>query len=84
MNLIEQFPDISAKVRAKIKMDPSNYKAVNARFPSSYYENEAVTKYYAGQFRKWHLKLFFILAVCVSIFYFTLLQGARVLQWITI
>jgi hypothetical protein len=84
MNPIEQFPDISEKVRAKIKMSSRNYKAANALFPVSYCESDAVTKYYEGHFKRWHVKLFFILAVCVSLFYFTLLQGARILQWIAI
>jgi hypothetical protein len=84
MSLIEQFPDISEKVRAKIKMSGRNYKAANAPFPLSYCESDAVTKYYEGQFKRWHLKLLFTLAVCVSLLYFTLLQSARILHWITL
>ena len=82
MNLIQQFPDISGKIRARIKINNRNYKAVNPVQPLSYIENEVVSKYYEGEFRRWHLKFLFIIAFTLGILYFTLLKSAWIFNLI--
>lgn len=83
MNLTKQFPDISEKLRAKIKISARNYKPVNAPQSSSYIEDQAVVKYYEGEFRRWHLKLLFIVVVTLSSFYLVLLKSGWIFHWVT-
>jgi len=56
MNLIQQFPDVSAKIRNKFKLRQS--------------QDKSSTKFYENEFRKWHIKVaFFILLVVASLFF---------------
>jgi hypothetical protein len=77
MNLIQQFPDISQTLRAKIKINNRSYKAANAQQSSSYIEDKDVVRYYENGFRRWHFKLLFIVAAILGIFYFALLEVGR-------
>jgi hypothetical protein len=82
MNLIDQFPDVSEKMRANIRMSRKNYASANAIQPLSYSEGEAVSRYYEGEFRRWHFKLLFIVAASVGIVYLALLNGAWIFNLI--
>jgi hypothetical protein len=82
MNLIKQFPDITEKMRSKIKVTQKNYKTAYAA-QVIYVEDEAVVKFYEGEFRRWHFKLFFIVGSILAILYFGLLQSASVFNWVT-
>jgi hypothetical protein len=77
MNLIQQFPDISGSIRAKIKR--ANIP-VNATRPLPYSEDIALAAHYEGKFRRWHLKLLFIIASCVGTIYFALLNSAWIIN----
>jgi hypothetical protein len=81
MNLIKQFPDITEKMRLKIKTTQKSYKAANAAQPI-YLEDEAVVKFYEGEFKRWHFKLFFIVGAILAILYYGLLQSASIFNWI--
>jgi hypothetical protein len=83
MNLIQQFPDISQKIRSKIAEGQRNYKTANAKQAMPYSEEEAVSAYYEGEFRRRHFKLFFIVGSILGIIYFALLKGSWILNWIT-
>lgn len=83
MNLIKQFPDITEKMRAKIKVTQKNYKTANAIQPVILIEDEAVVKFYEGKFKRWHFKLFFIIGSILAILYYGLLQSASFFNWIT-
>jgi hypothetical protein len=82
MNLIKQFPDISEKMRAKTRMEQRVYRVANAMQPLTYIEDKAVAKYYEGEFRRWHFKLFFIMAASVGGIYFALLKSPWILNWL--
>jgi hypothetical protein len=79
MTLIKQFPDISGRIRAKIKR--AN-KPVNASWPLPYNEDPGVAAYYEGEFRRWHMKLFFIVAACIAISYFAILNGVWIMNYL--
>jgi len=81
MNLIQQFPDISGKMRARIKTN-QNYRAANAMQPLSYIESQAVVQYYEGEFRRWHLKLLFIIVASFGTLYFAILKSSWILNLI--
>jgi hypothetical protein len=48
-----------------------------------YTEEEAVSAYFEGEFRRWHFKLFFIVGAILGTIYFALLKSSWVLNWIT-
>lgn len=83
MNLIQQFPDVSQKIRSKIAEGQRNYKTANAKQSIIYSEEEAVSAHYEGEFRRWHFKLFFIVGSILGTIYFALLKSSWVLNWIT-
>lgn len=78
MSLTEQFPDVSGRIRARIKR--AN-RPVNANMPLPYREDPLIAAYYEGQFRRWHMKLFFIVSACLAITYFGLLNSARIINY---
>jgi hypothetical protein len=57
-------------------MGGRNFKSVNVIQPQSYIEDEAVTQYYEGEFRRWHIKLLFIVAATFGTLYFILLKSS--------
>ena len=83
MNLILQFPDISEQMRSKTKRNQRNFKAVNANHPMPYSEDETITKYYEGEFRRWHFKLLFIIAASLGIVWFSVLNSAWIFNAVT-
>ena len=79
MNLIQQFPDISGRIRAKIKR--AN-KPVNANRQLPYSEDPGTPAYYEGGFRRWHVKLFFIIGACMAIIYFAFLNSGWIINYL--
>jgi hypothetical protein len=75
MTLIQQFPDISEKMRSKNQMDYRNNRSANTKRPLGYIENEAVIQYYEGTFRRWHIKFLSIVAVTLGIIYVIILKS---------
>ena len=75
MNLIQQFPDISAKIRSKTGVVDKKYRSANAKQSSGYIEHESVAQYYEGEFRRWHIKFLFILTASLGIFWVVLLKS---------
>lgn len=83
MNLILQFPDISEEMRSKSKKNQRNYKAINANHPLAYSEDEIVSKYFEGEFRRWHIKLFIIIAASLGFLWFTIINISWIYNLIT-
>lgn len=83
MNLIQQFPDTSEKIRTKIKVHQRIYRAANALQPPVYSESKEVIEFYEGTFRRWHIKLLFIIATCLGAGYFVLHKSAWIFNWIS-
>ena len=75
MNLVQQFPDISEKMRSKDKAGARNYRSENAREYLGDSEEDAVVKHYEAEFRKWHIKFLFILSVTLGIITLILLKS---------
>ena len=69
MNMVNQFPDISTKMRDKFKSrkKPFQWKYVEAEI--TYDKNLAQTKFYNNEFTKWHIKLFFIIVLGIASLY---------------
>ena len=82
MNLIQQFPDVSAERRAKSKADKRNFRTANARRLVPYAEEQSVAKYYERAFRLWHIKFIFILAATLGLTYYFILKNFWIMQWI--
>jgi hypothetical protein len=75
MNLVQQFPDISEKMRSKSKMVGRNSRSANAERSLGCVEADAVVQYYEGEFRRWHIKFLFIVAATLGITYFIILKS---------
>jgi hypothetical protein len=84
MTLAQQFPDISAVIRSKKETAFKNSGSANARPPLSYTEAEAVTRYYDGEFKRWHFKFLFILAATIGAVYFIMLMSFWIYNLISI
>ena len=82
MNLIQQFPDVSAQQRAKNKSDERSFRTANARRPTPYAEDPSVVKYYHSAFRSWHIKFAFIVAATLGLTYYFILESFWIFQWI--
>jgi hypothetical protein len=70
MNLIQQFPDISVKMHDKFKSRKKSHqwKIVNPEI--TFDENLIQAKFYNNEFKKWHIKLVFIIALTLVSLYF--------------
>jgi hypothetical protein len=75
MNPVQQFPDISEKIRSKNRIVERNYRSANARRSLAYTEEDALVKYYEGEFRKWHIKFLFILSATIGVVALILLKS---------
>ena len=75
MNLVRQFPDISEKMRSKNETGGRSSRSANAKQSRGYWEDDAVVKYYEGQFRRWHLQFLFILAATLGVTYIIILNS---------
>jgi hypothetical protein len=75
MNLVQQFPDISEKMRSKKEMGDRSYRSANAKQSLGYIEDEAVVQYYEGEFRRWHIKFLFIVAATLGVTYVIILKS---------
>jgi hypothetical protein len=75
MTLAQQFPDISASIRSRNKTEFSSIRSANAIPPVTYTEAEGVVRYYQGEFNRWHLKLFLIVAGTLGIVYYIILKA---------
>ena len=74
MNLIEQFPDISEKVRAKSKIKKRKSITRINRGAQAHYEEKTNAGYPEAALRRWHLKMLFLIAVSVGITYYALMN----------
>ena len=69
MNMINQFPDISMKMRDKFKARKKSYQWKIENAEITYDKNLAQTKFYNNEFKKWHIKLVFIIVFVIASFY---------------
>jgi hypothetical protein len=82
MNLIEQFPDISLKIREQFKNDNRNLRVKNYSGTLTYDSDKALTKIYDDESRKWHIRLALIVLASVASIYFIIVNAPRFLNWI--
>jgi hypothetical protein len=75
MTLVQQFPDISRKTRSKNENVNKTYRLAGIKRSLAYVEDEAVVRYYEGEFRRWHVKFLLILGGIFGIMYFLLLKS---------
>lgn len=75
MNLVQQFPDISQNLRSKNEKGNRSFRAANAKQSLKYIESESVAQYYEGEFRRWHIKFLFLVAVTCGLIYVVLLKS---------
>ena len=70
MNLIQQFPDVSMKTHDKFKSRKNHlhWKIIHSEM--TFDKKLAETKFYNNEFRKFHIKLFFIIALAITSLYF--------------
>lgn len=83
MNLIEQFPDVSMKMREKCNMRRKKYRQTFFREPLTYNPDRTLAKFYEREFRKLHLKVFVIIAALLAGFYLIMLNSRWLYQGIT-
>jgi hypothetical protein len=85
MNLVQQFPDISAKIRSKNSMNgKKKHGTANVKQSLGYIEDKTVAQYYEGEFRRWHIKFLFIVAATLGICYLIVLKSSWVYNLIDI
>jgi hypothetical protein len=83
MNMIEQFPDISLKIREQFRMDNRNVRVKNTSGALAYDSDKALTKIYDNESRKWLIKLAVIILASAASIYFIIVNGTRLLHWIS-
>jgi hypothetical protein len=81
MNLIEQFPDVSDKIRAKRKMKQTKASKRISRPAQVYHEPKSVAGSHEAAFRRWHLKVLLIIAGSIGITYYALLNSPLVINY---
>lgn len=81
MNLIEQFPDVSLQMRARVKRNRAVNSISNATV-QPYDIDKALAKYYQGEFRKWHFKLALIVGGILVILFSLILNAPGFFNWI--
>jgi hypothetical protein len=79
MNLIQQFPDVSKKMREKLKLSKKDYSAIE---DGPYYQSNVLAKYYDREFRKWHFKMLLILATLFGSIYMIVMHSPQIFKWI--
>jgi hypothetical protein len=82
MTLIEQFPDVSEKVRAKFKIALRKQRDENAFRELPYDHDKSLVKFYDDEFRKWHIKLLFIILSIVAMIYGLVFNAPGLFKWI--
>jgi hypothetical protein len=80
MNLIQQFPDVSMKMQDKFKSRKKSYQWKNTNAELTFDKNLVQTKFYDNEFKKWHIKLIFIIALGVALLCFILFNVSRIIQ----
>jgi hypothetical protein len=80
MNLIKQFPDFSADIRAKLALSKNSNRKTQAKSVVMDTLAEAETKYYKKEFRKWHYKLAIIVGLIVTALYAFILNVPRLIH----
>ena len=83
MNMIEQFPDISLKIREQFRIDNRNIRIKNNSRTFAYDSDKALTKIYDDESRTWQIKLALIILASVASIYFIIVNGPRFLNWIS-
>jgi hypothetical protein len=83
MNMIERFPDISRKIREQFKIDNRNIRIRSNSGTLAYDSDKALTKIYDDESRKWQIKLGIIILASVACIYFVVVNGPRLLSWIS-
>jgi hypothetical protein len=85
MTLKQQFPDISANMRAKLRLVQRNDRKENTSSPGPhYYSNKPVTTFYDNEFRKLHIRLLLIFAGGMAMVYCMLLNAPGIFKWMII
>lgn len=82
MNMIEQFPDASAKIRAeRLKIQKKNSVKFTRDMLGTDSSKE-LTRFYDDEFKKWHLQLAFIVTGCVVLVYVVAFNASDFFNWI--
>jgi hypothetical protein len=84
MTLAQQFPDISATIRSKNSVGLKSSRSANAMQSLGYTEADAITQYYEGEFRRWHIKFLFITAGAFGIVSFILIKALMIYNLIVV
>jgi glutaminase len=84
MNLVQQFPDISEKLRSKNEKSYRNFRSANVKQSSGYIEDEAVVQYYEGEFRRCHIKFLSIVVATFAVIYVILLKSSWIYNLISV
>jgi hypothetical protein len=83
MNLIEQFPDVSAEIRNKIKMRQKNYRKETFVKPVKHHTDNALADFHHKEFKKLHLAVFVIISVLIGGTYLILLNSPWLFIWVS-
>ena len=77
MNLINQFPDVSMDVRAKLKRQQKNYSHIMAMEPQQTVTEKTLADFYDNEFRKWHIKVALMITGLLAGLFFVALSLPR-------
>jgi hypothetical protein len=83
MNMIERFPDISRKIREQFKIDNRNIRIKDNSGTLAYDSDKALTKIYDDDSTKWLIKLAVIILASIASIYVIIVNGPRLLSWIS-
>jgi hypothetical protein len=85
MTLKQQFPDISANMRAKLRLTQRNERKENPTSLQPHYNsNKPVTTFHQHEFRKLHITLLLIFTGGMAMVYCLLLNAPGIFRWMII
>jgi hypothetical protein len=82
MNMIEQFPDASIKIREERLNSQKKNTAKFSREMLGADSTKELARFYDDEFKKWHLQLAFIVTGCVVLVYVVAFNASDFFNWI--
>ena len=81
--MIHHFPDHTRNAKTNLKISHRRFIAKSTDLELTTDSEKALEKYYDDEFRKWHVKLLFILLGCFTALYVIVAGAPGFFNWIT-
>lgn len=82
MNLIKQFPDVSAQIRNRTKWNQKSRNEKQMSIENLQDNDPDLVVFYDHEFKKWHYKVTLIIAIGIACIFSLILTASGIFQWI--